>query len=194
MHFRLLQIPLLLLAYMFAGESNAQNLVKNPGFEQYNPTSAAIYLEDKLTNWYSYFSTPDYYSVAESGESVLLNYCGTLPRSGTGMVGGYQLGYFPSLNYYNREYIQGELTEPLQANRTYQVTLFVKPMLKSPVINWAVSNIGVAFTTRHYTGIGSSTAFLIPENPDIVHQGSPITELAGWTAISGCFRARGGET
>lgn len=174
--------------------SPAQNLVRNPGFENYTPGVSGTYLEDIVHDWYAYFSTPDYFSTEIWDSNMLEDYCGTLPHGGHAMAGGYQLGFFPHMPAYNREYIQGELTEPLKPNTLYYAEMYVKPMMKSPVINWAVGNLGMAFTHMHCTHIDSTDTFLIKEIPEIEYTGPAITDKTNWTKISGCFRAQGGET
>ena len=172
----------------------AQNLVRNGSFENYTPGAGGIYLEDVVHDWYAYFTTPDYFSTELWDSNLLEDYCGTLPRTGHAMAGGYQLGYFPGIPAYNREFIQGELTEPLKANTLYYTEMYVKPMMKSPVISWAVGNLGMAFTDKHYKYIDSTDTFLIQEIPEIEYTGPAITDRSNWTKVSGCFRAQGGET
>jgi hypothetical protein len=99
----------------------AQNLVRNGDFEEYTnpPGGSGLLIEDWVPGWASYFTTPDYFSSVLWTVEGVQDYCGTLPRSGAGMIGGYQLGYFGNMPAYNREYIQGELTEPLKPNTLY---------------------------------------------------------------------------
>lgn len=172
----------------------AQNLVYNGDLESYTnpPTGSGLLLEDFVPYWASYFNTPDYFSSIFMGEPGMINYCGTLPRSGKGMIGGYVLGYFPSSGY-NREYLQGELTTPLKANTLYYAEMYVKPMLKSPVINFGIDRIGMAFTDKIYD-YNASVAGRIEEIPEVENTSGIILELGEWTKISGCFMARGGET
>jgi gliding motility-associated-like protein len=191
-----MRVPSLIVGlFLIVHPASAQNLVKNGSFESYYnpPINNQVLLEDFVKDWSSYITTPDYYSTILWSPSGVQNYCGTLPRTGSGMVGGYQLGYFPS-NGYNREYIQGELTDTLKAGKMYYAEVYVKPMVKSPVISWAIKNIGFALTDKNYTTIPSAPQFLIPESPEVEYQSSVITDLTNWTKISGCFIAKGGET
>lgn len=173
--------------------SDAQNLVHNGGFEVYT-NNGGIYIEDNVPHWFAYFSTPDYYSTVLMGEAGLLDYCGTLPHGGKGMAGGYQYGYFPDIPGYNREYIQGVLTEPLKKNTLYYAEMYVKPMLKSPVINFGINRLGIALTGKHYTHMDSTHLLLIETTPEVAYSGAVITDRTEWTKISGCFLAEGGET
>jgi hypothetical protein len=174
--------------------SYAQNLVLNGAMESYifPPTGSGLLLEDFVHDWASYYTTPDYFSTEFMGEAGMLNYCGTLPHSGKGMIGAYVLGYFPNSGH-NREYLQGTLSEPLKANTLYYAEVYVKPMLKSPVINFGIDKIGIAFTDKHYS-YDDSWAGLIVEEPEVENKLGIITELKEWTKVSGCFVAKGGET
>jgi gliding motility-associated-like protein len=172
---------------------HAQNLVRNGDFEQYT-NSGGLLLEEWVPGWYSYFTTPDYYNTFLWSVGGVHDYCGTLPRSGDGMIGGYQLGYWGAMPAYNREYIQGELTEPLKPNTLYYAEVYVKPMLKSPVINFGIKNIGIALTDKHYISYDSTDAYIINETPEVEYSSNVINEMTEWTKVSGCFIAKGGET
>lgn len=189
-----IKVYLLVALLCLGGFVRGQNLIVNPGFESYNPSGSGPYLEDVVYHWYAYFTTPDYYSTELWDPLLLQDYCGTLPRSGHAMAGGYQLGYFPGMPAYNREYIQGNLTVPLKANTRYYAEMYVKPLRKTPFINWAVGNLGMAFTRDHYEGAGVTDTYMIPEIPEVAYAGPPICDLTEWTRISGCFTASGGET
>lgn len=182
-----------LICSLALNTGNAQNLVLNSSFEDYTPNPSMVYLEDVVHHWFAYFTTPDYYSTDFLGEDGVEDFCGTLPRTGQAMVGGYQLGNFNDPKLYHREYIQGKLSEPLKANTVYYAEMYVKPMLKSPVINWGISNLGMAFTDKHYTTPASTVQFIIDEIPEIIHSAAPIIDRSEWTKISGCFIAQGGE-
>jgi gliding motility-associated-like protein len=175
-------------------QTHAQNLVLNPGFEAYGPPppGGIVLLEDGIYSWASYFTTPDYFNTDIMGTSGVMSYCGTLPRSGNGMVGGYQLGYSPVLGY-NREYIQGFLSEPLKPNTTYYTEMYVKPMLKSPFVNFGIKTLGIVVTDKHYT-YNDVNRYMIEETPVVEYNTAPITDLTEWTKVSGCFMAKGGET
>lgn len=184
----------LLLLFCLCLPASGQNLVKDGGFEDHYTTPAGtVRLEDALRHWYGYSTTPDYYSLDFWTPVDMLAYCNTLPRTGSSMVGGYQLGYFAAQDWYNREYIQGSLETPLEAGSYYYAEVYVKPHVKSPVINWALQEIGIALTDSHYTTLASIPKFLVAETPEVEYSGGVITDRNNWTKISGCFRATGGE-
>jgi gliding motility-associated-like protein len=191
-------ITFILITFYFFGTnlSNAQNLVRNGEFEAYiyPPTGSGLLLEDFVHNWASYYNTPDYFSTEFMGEAGMLDYCGTLPHSGKGIIGAYVLGYFPSMPAYNREYLQGELNEPLKANTMYYAEMYVKPMLKAPVINFGIDKLGIALTDKHYNFGAASDLLMIEEIPEVENKTGVITDMNAWTKVSGCFMAKGGET
>lgn len=184
----------ILLCLLSVSPLAAQNLVRNNDFEAYTLSPGALLLEETVHNWYAYFTTPDYYNTAEMGAAAVLDNCGTLPHSGNGMVGGYQLGYFPGMPAYNREYIQGELTEPLKANTLYYAEVYVMPMLDAPVINFGIKNIGILVSSQHYKYIDSLDKMMIDSIPTIEYNEGVINDMDNWTKVSGCFIAKGGET
>lgn len=174
--------------------ASAQNLVRDGSFEDnYIPSMGSTRLEESTKHWYGYSTTPDCFSLNYSTPAALLSYCRTLPRTGNTMAGGYQLGYFPQDNWYNREYIQGFLETPLEAGAYYYAEIWVKPHTKSTVIGWGLQEIGMAFTDQHYTTVPSMPQFLIPETPEVEYKGGVIADTVNWTKVSGCFRAQGGE-
>ncbi|MFA6056778.1 MAG: gliding motility-associated C-terminal domain-containing protein [Taibaiella sp.] len=191
-------LTLTLTSILFFGMNlcNAQNLVHNGGFEEYiyPPTGSGLLLEDFVHDWASYYNTPDYFSTQFMGDAGMLDYCGTLPHGGKGIIGAYVLGYFSSMPAYNREYIQGELSEPLKANTMYYAEMYVKPMLKAPVINFGIDKLGIAFTDKHYNFATVSDLLLIEEVPEVENKLGVITDRNTWTKVSGCFIAEGGET
>jgi gliding motility-associated-like protein len=191
-----IRLFLLLILSLSLTHTRAQNLVKNGSFEEHHPfgTGGMLLLEDFVKNWSSYFTTPDYYSTEYWTTQLMLDYCGTLPRTGTGMLGGYELGYFPDMKVYNREYIQGELTEPLKAGGYYYGEIYVKPMRKPSSLVWGIKNIGFALTGSHYTSYDSIPDMMIPEAPEVEWITNVLTDMANWTKVSGCFKAQGGET
>ncbi len=172
----------------------AQNLVLNGGFEDNRNFRHSVLVEETLLEWYSYFNTPEYYNTQLTSTAAVLDYCGTLPRTGNGMVGAYQLGYFEGLQGYNRQYFQGTLSQPLKAGQVYYVEFYVKPLLESPIINFAIDNIGAAFTNKRFINQAEAPQFIIPLQPVVEYNDRVIIDRSEWTKVSGCFTAEGGET
>ena len=77
-----------------------------------------------------------------------------------------------------REYLQGELTTPLVAGTTYNISLYVSLVDKA---NRATNNIGFKFTTaRQNTG----SMCVWNTTPDVNYTGAPITNKTGWVLIN----------
>ncbi|HFC00917.1 MAG TPA: hypothetical protein ENJ53_08955, partial [Phaeodactylibacter sp.] len=99
---------------------NAQNLVKNPSFENHSicPTDSEQ-LNGYVDGWNTYFSTPDY-----------LNQCGyypwwvgdATPRTGDGVV--FAL-WFNLVTHKQRECLHGDLVQPLSAGKTYYLEFYI---------------------------------------------------------------------
>jgi len=129
---------LLCLFCTFVGSS--QNLVKNPSFEQF------INCPLRLGNFdadVKVWSTPtegstDYFNACSTEMGTPENFNGSQPANfGKGYAGLYL--YAPE-DY--REYLQAELTEPLEKGKTYRVSFFVSLAERS---DFAVKEFGVLF-------------------------------------------------
>jgi gliding motility-associated-like protein len=76
----------------------------------------------------------------------------------------------------------------------YYAEMYVKPMLKSPTINFGIDKLGIAFTEKHYGLATASDLLMIEEIPEVENKSGVVTEINTWTKVSGCFIAQGGET
>ncbi|MEO6302612.1 MAG: OmpA family protein, partial [Bacteroidia bacterium] len=84
------------------------------------------------------------------------------------------------------EYLQGELSEPLVAGKTYQVSFKVNLADKS---GRAVSNLGALLTTSKVEQ--TSNSFLTQTPQFISHR--VITDSVNWVTMYGAYIATGGE-
>jgi gliding motility-associated-like protein len=184
---------LLIAAYLLPGPlAICQNLVVDPGFENYVPNGTGLLLQDFLYDWESHLTTDYYNSALQPG---VIAYTGTDARSGQGFIGEYVYGSFPgwpSGTAYNREYTYGRLVAPLEAGRYYQVEMYVKPMSKPPVIPYCIDRFGIYFSTFPLTD-HVPDHFLHVVNAQVENTNGLLCDEQNWTRISGCFRARGGE-
>lgn len=125
----------------------AQNLVPNPGFEQYKkcPYSFSIDPNDfGPTGWSSPTpGTPDYYNKCSIGENgVPYNWAGVShTHSGSAYAGIYAWNNKAKGNY--REYIQCKLSEPLKKGQNYLVQFYYR--LSSYSV-YAVDRVGLALS------------------------------------------------
>lgn len=87
-----------------------------------------------------------------------------------------------------REYIRGNLTDPLIAGQCYYFEMQVS---KGEVVNMAISNLGALFTVSGTVSTGSPGPIIA--TPQVSNNGGIISNETGWTTIKGTFTAAGGE-
>lgn len=180
----------------------AQNLVPNPGFEQYTVCPFTLY--GGLNDWSSpsTFSTPDYFNTCATSAEVGIpqNAFGyQYPHGGKAMMGiiTWQATHNNgSFSQQSSEYIQAKLTQRLQAGKNYCVTFFVNNAINpnaSPSFDRnyiAVDQVGVHFSANKV----QSTAVTLGLPYHIMNTtGRYITDTAGWTKISTLYTANGTE-
>ncbi len=129
------------LCLVFTGLVNGQNLVKNPSFEQYVTCPERLGLFDTNVAFWSCptSGTTDYFNACSTAMGTPENFKGRQPADfGDGYTGLYV--YAPD-DY--REYLQVELSGPLQKGKKYQVSFYVSLAEKS---DSAIKEFGVLFS------------------------------------------------
>lgn len=130
-----------------------QNLVNNPGFENYSVLPNTYNELDRAIGWSNCngnyvtqgnWGSPDYLSLLGSGLALLP--CGyiacTGPHSGNGIAGFITYnGFLPD----NREYIRTYLTSPMAVGQQYQVSFYLTCGTGS-IAKYVTNNIGVRFS------------------------------------------------
>ncbi len=166
----------------------AQNLVPNPGFENYNSlpcdfiiTSAEF--ESRIQNWtVPNFTTPDLCSplipaTCRYGNPLSPESAGSqIPRTGNVMIG------MACENAGYNEYLQVRLTSPLTIGNFYQVKMFVSLAGRSDFAN---NDIGVSFSETIIRDSNYNSANFYPQLLD----STVIADTANWILISNCFQA-----
>jgi gliding motility-associated-like protein len=191
-----LTIGLFLSHFLLIG----QNLVPNSGFDELTdcPTAfSQIYL---AVPWLSASnSTPDVLNECSSSQSSLLK----IPNAGR-WIDSYQLTRsrdgFAAIEVYtnvnlsngNSEYIETPLIAPLEKGKAYYIEFYVSPDV-TPISYWGFTDaVGLALSdTFYYKNLGPTEA--LPLKPVIENRNAVISDTAGWTRISGCHTAKGGE-
>ncbi|MBC8173367.1 MAG: gliding motility-associated C-terminal domain-containing protein [Chitinophagales bacterium] len=180
------------------------NLVPNPSFEEYDdcPTSFSCILDDTdpyVANWLKpsggssdYFNEcADLFSSVGIPESYFFSY--QPARTGSAYAGFYT--YLDGYEY--REYVQVQLTEPMEAGNCYYVEFYSSPADVDDgfTIAYATDDVGMYISVDRPTATdmfdyGPMDEF-IPQiaNPDGVF----INDTLEWTKISGIYVADGGE-
>ncbi len=168
----------------------SQNLAPNPDFEYYQfcPTNFAVTSYISCTPWRSAtWGTCDYFNVCANGGNVdvPVNFFGTQqPHSGDGYCGFYAKAFFNNDEW--REYLQGPLTAPLQAGKTYEVSFYV---------NLADIMCGVQYIGAYFSEDPPTTNNPLPlfVTPQFETTGDFISDTVEWVLLKGCFEAEGGE-
>ncbi len=170
--------------------SDAQNLVPNPGFEEFTkcPTSFSTSPTDfGAMHWTSANNgTPDYYNRCSLGDMhVPKNWAGVSnTHSGAGYAGIY--AWSNGTGGY-REYIQCQLMEPLKEGVIYKVSFYYRISSYSV---YAIDRVGILLsdTLLSYKGDGR-----IPI-PPTHEQVKTLEELTnGWQLLSFDWKAKGKE-
>ena len=160
--------------------SNAQNLVKDAGFE-------TLYsFKDTLANWYTLAGTPDlrdttrpalYKDVGFSAVSVEL-----LPSSLRGKK------YVGMLTENRSEIISGRLIQPLKKDSLYDILFFVKSADKTDAAflqYCKLTQFGATFAVNDAAWKKQPVTILTAEgNKPVANQ---------WTKVQGKYKAKGGE-
>jgi len=168
------------------GISAQQNLVPNPSFEDTVSCSGSGDINE-LEFWVNpTLSTPDFLSSCANGNfNVPTNaYGNQSARTGNSYVGLVTIMNASG----SREYIQVQLTSPLDAGTEYCVEFYV---CTSDSSTYSVNNIGAFLSTN---AISSSNGTELICTPQIVNPtSSPLNQLNTWQLVSDSFIATGGE-
>ena len=189
-----------LIIFLFAVQSQAQNLVLNRSFEDYSLCPDNSNQLDRCDNWTRPTSADsDYFNAcATSAVGVPGNGWGWQAASDGNAYAGLVTWVDPVLGtaYANyREYLTSILQTPLDSGEWYTVSFKVN---KAEQFRYASDHIGVYF---------SDTGILIPGwtyypnlslppynvEPQVSISGSTLNDTAGWTEITQDFQADGGE-
>ena len=182
-------VNILFLIHLNVGFS--QNLVPNPSFENYTICPTTSGQLDYANPWSNptVWGSSDYYNACSSTFGTP-SYCNCssvfqFPVTGFAYAG---LWCFDNSVANGREYIQTQLTSPLNPNGCYYVKFYVNLM------NWAkygCNNLALNFSvTQPLLTDGSSLMNLIPHVKD--YNNRIITDTLNWKIIQGIYNAEGG--
>lgn len=185
-----MRIAAILLLTLFSSLLWSQNLVENGSLE--NTGECPIFstdIEDIAEPWTNYFGTPDYFhmSCGFPGNAGTTN--NSLPFDGDGFVGIEVYGSNGAS--FQREYLHGQLSSPLEEGKFYRVTFYVKPIVnEANNISLGINNIGMLLTDTVVDTIPNER--LLDYQPQVAVE-DPIVTTSYWTAICGIIKAKGGE-
>ena len=180
------------------GIAYSQNLIPNPGFDQFIECPEEASQIDRAIPWLTASpGTPDFFHACSSNDQVKVPYAGfhflsyQPARSGEGMG---HLCIYTTINMAVSEYMQTELKSSLVAGTFYYIEFYVSPDLDSSPQNTRdyTDAVGLGFSTStYYEDIPVGQAISI--EPAIEHYGQLITDTVGWTRVNGCYLAKGDE-
>lgn len=185
-------VIVLIGVFVLTVSAKTQNLVANPGFEEYDVCpgdfSQAAH-EFRVKHWRSAnLGTPDNFNACSIGEAdVPHNWAGVSdPFEGKGYVGIY-LWMNKDNNY--REYLQCKLTEPLMKDSLYEIEFHYK---LSSYSKYSIDRIGLLLSEK---AVEAKHDQVISIQPTIsIIQDSALTKETGyWEIAHKEYRARGGE-
>ncbi len=201
---------LLLFAVIASNYCFAQNLVINPSFEIQSSCPLGPSALENANNWHHPFnniigdtcSTSDLFSTCSPfgafGVGVPANIMGNeAAHTGNSYAGiilfeGFALTGCTSLFGSSwREYVEGELSAPMQAGQTYCVSFFVS---LADNVKWSTNDIGVYFSNSlvnvNCTSVNNS---VLQVSPQLEYTGPDLDNVSGWTELSWAYTATGGE-
>ncbi|NOZ46507.1 MAG: hypothetical protein GXO79_06960, partial [Chlorobi bacterium] len=193
MRMNIIKIFQVVLFVIFHSSIIAQsvNLVYNPGFEDYEKCPQDYTFQDKshklIPHWtYPTLTTPDYFNKCSTGSAkVPSNFAGVAEaKSGNGYMGAILSG--SEMNY--REYIQGELKEPLEKGKKYCVTFYYRLASYS---KFAVDQLSIYFTPEKISTEGKT---YLSNKPQLNNkEGLFLDNSNSWEQICRVYVAEGGE-
>jgi len=174
---------------------NAQNLVPNHSFEEYDTcrvVNDVYYPETGPIGWFSAAGTPDHFMSClpyGSFNGVPQN-AGAFqyPQNGECYAGVITYREFPEL----REYIMIQLLETLVIGQQYFACFYASAAwggyIPSPQVWLATNGIGMVFTTQQRQW-ELNDPYPAPLNYAHVYSEAIVSDTAGWTLVSGTFVA-----
>ncbi|HRE67871.1 MAG TPA: OmpA family protein [Cyclobacteriaceae bacterium] len=173
--------------------SFAQNLVRNPGFEQYYkcPGSYSSNSTGEIApGWTSPSTgTPDMFHMCSTGEAgVPTNWAGhSKAYVGSGYAGIYVFLIRHNKDY--REYLQAELITPLEADAEYHVEFYFKLSSNS---KYAIDRIGFLLSDSNYLMKDDGT-FPVAATYERINRTINTRSAGLWTRFAFTHLAKGGE-
>ena len=183
---------LLIICLGFVTSHFGQNLVPNPGFEEYNSCPNSLNQIDRSENWKNFGASPDYYNeCSDPGNmSVPFNFYGYQnAANGNAYAGIVTWAKDDSPQTYQdiREFIGVELTTPLIINQKYYVSFKTNFTLNEFETGYATNKIGVRFSMNEFDPVNQN--YVPINNSAHIYSDEIISDTLGWTSIKGSFIA-----
>ncbi len=173
----------------------AQNLVPNPGFEEYDTCQADEFGVNGPISWFRTNGTPDYLqSCLPYGhfQSLPMNFFTYQePFEGTSCAG--MVTYWQSGTTQGREWIMAPLLEPLVVGQTYYCSMRANAAFGGTEANpqfWLANDkVGMRFTTMPMPAWNDPDPYPLPPNQAHILYPQILSDTVGWTLVSGSFVA-----
>lgn len=162
---------------------NAQNLVPNESFEEYDNCPNSYSEINKSIGWNSFYETPDYYnSCCKSGVVGVPNNAGGFQNAFKGNAYAGLYSYAEDAGKNSREFIGAELNSPLSIGQKYYGCFKVNLADNSKC---ATNNIGVLLSVNKI----NYKYPLALNNHATFFSSSIISDTKNWITIAGSFIA-----
>ena len=162
--------------FLFTHLCFAQNLIPNPGFEEYHSCPTGL----------RQLNAAKYWSGANAGSPELFHTCGftadVKAHNGEGLAGV----IFLSESSNNVEYLQVELLEELEPGEEYTLSFYIRLSRNSLI---AINKIGAFLSSN---GLHSKIWMRFSNRPQIVFNEVAESTLS-WQKYEGKYVAKGGE-
>lgn len=165
------------LVILFGFFVSSQNLVPDPGFENWNGT-AGFYMAP-LFDWETAANTPDHHHMLNPNGSNLTSANPAIPlansgNSGAGAVyaGGGCLGSYKANGNGNSEWASTQLISALEKDSCYKISFYIQNKKNQPAFPMSINNWGVYFN--------NSPTTVAPQNLPFVNQGA---QWAAWPQV-----------
>ncbi|MGK7392739.1 MAG: gliding motility-associated C-terminal domain-containing protein [Candidatus Cyclobacteriaceae bacterium M2_1C_046] len=173
------------------GDVSSQNLIPNPGFEEYKYLSCnpRDFIEDFVEHWSQPLGTStDYWHESQYFSDDNCNRLWTKPsfpaNSGQAMIGIFTYVYIgdnAKSNY--REYIQTKLKNKTKEGQVYNVEFFYRTDNK---YDWINNNLGFYFSTDLIDEKKDDSPSILSYNPQFKID-SILQKSDNWIKVSSCF-------
>jgi outer membrane protein OmpA-like peptidoglycan-associated protein len=181
------------LAIAFSMQGMSQNLVINPGFEEFGSATDLNWLfggdmfkSFGVRGWsQTTQGSSDLFFVNANGTKNVNPYAGDLnPATGKAFAGF--INWVPGREY--REYLTGELTQPLKKGQKY---IFRMRICTGNRGSYMVNDLGVFFSDNR---ISDTTKFTLNKSPQVWLDASVMQENPEeWITVENVFTANGNE-
>lgn len=175
-----------------------QNLVKNPGFEEFDSAKAVSATPlnfdfgessfEHVKSWYNpTYGCPAYYCTKSGYYDAQKKWTGDSmrPHAGNAYSGFWSYWTFPE-----REYIGGQLVKPLEAGKTYKFSVYIA---RNDQSNYTCDQLGVFFSDTCKRRVRTNGVIKEYTPQLIINTQQNCKKLNVWEEVSGYYTASGGE-